>query len=165
GYHYETLALAGGDIEKAIQLFRDSLKRLREVAPVEVAAMHGSPLSRYDNRAIWQHVNPADFGLSGEAYRDMDYRRVIYFNDTGRTWNPTRYNLRDVTDAPHPYHPESTDDLIKLLTRGDSEEIQQICISTHPERWNANPLSWTVQAARDVSFNLAKLALRRVYRT
>ena len=73
GYHYETMAQTNGDINCAIELFGEELQRLRGVAEVKTASMHGSPLKPWDNRDIWQQAQPADFGLLGEAYLNLDY--------------------------------------------------------------------------------------------
>ena len=54
GYHYDDLAVCKGDYEKAIARFQKNLKTLREIAPVETICMDGSPLSRFDNKAIWR---------------------------------------------------------------------------------------------------------------
>jgi len=159
GYHYETLAQTNGDIDQAITLFAEELKKLRHHAPIHVASMHGSPLSRHDNRTIWQTTTPAAFDLIGEAYRDLDYRQWVYLNDTGRTWHPTRYNLRDHTTTPSPYTPNTTLDLIELIEQG---EIKYLCISAHPERWQ-NGIAWHIQRGRDVVTNSIKLALKRLY--
>ena len=158
GYHYETLALAGGDMSRAVEQFRADVAMLRELAPIHTASMHGSPLSRYDNRAIWELVSPEDFGLVGEAYRDIDYGQVVYLNDTGRTWNPTRYNLRDVTGEVPRVLAESTDDLIALIAAG---ALDSVVISCHPERWPSNPVMWSLQAARDMVANCVKVVLRK----
>lgn len=155
GYHYETLAQTRGDIPQALALFERELARLRALAPVRVAAMHGSPLFRWDNRDIWGHATPADFGLIGEAYRDLDYTRVIYLNDTGRTWNPARYNLRDSTGIMPPVTLESTPDLIAWL---GTTPAAHVCLSTHPERWQSG-LAWYTQQARDVALNSLKVGL------
>lgn len=158
GYHYETLAQTRGDIPAAIQHFGAELDRMRQFVPVPVASMHGSPLSRFDNRAIWQHTTPAEFDLVGEAYRDIDYRRMVYLNDTGRTWHPTRYNLRDKTGILPTYQPHTTADLIALV---ESDQVARLCISAHPERWQVGG-AWHRQRGRDVALNLIKLALQRL---
>lgn len=160
GYHYETLAQTRGDITRAIDLFGQELARLRGLAPVRVAGMHGSPLSRCDNRAIWEWVTPQAFDLVGEVYRDIDYHRVVYLNDTGRSWNPTRYNLRDLTDEAPPFSAETTDDVIALL--GD-ERIRHLCLLTHPERWQDGAMAWVRQLVWDVATNGIKVLLRRRY--
>jgi hypothetical protein len=160
GYHYETLSQTHGDIERAIVLFGGELEKLRRLAPVKIASMHGSPLSPWDNRAIWEQVQPSDFGLVGEVYRDVDYTRVIYLSDTGRSWNPTRYNVRDRTGVEHPFRAESTDEVIALLS---DPRLRHLCLLTHPERWQDNRLAWGLQAARDVMSNIAKVILKRIF--
>ncbi len=159
GYHYEVLAQTRGDIARARVLFREELARLRALAPVDVASMHGSPLHPWDNRTLWAHAQPADFGLLGEAYRDIDYTRVVYLNDTGRTWHPTRYNLRDMAGPPPDFTPAHTLDLITALRVGEAPP--RLILSTHPERWSG---PWCRQAARDSAVNLIKLFLKRLYR-
>ena len=52
GYHYENLTTCGGDFRLAIDDFRLNLKKLRKFYPVKTICMHGSPLSKYDNRKI-----------------------------------------------------------------------------------------------------------------
>ena len=54
GYHYEDLAMAKGNYEKAILSFEQNLAKLRHIVPVETICMHGSPLSKFDNRKIWE---------------------------------------------------------------------------------------------------------------
>lgn len=38
----------------AIRSFESNLAKLRQVAPIDTICMHGSPLSRYDNRKMWE---------------------------------------------------------------------------------------------------------------
>jgi len=68
GYHYEVLSKAGGDREKARKIFGDELSRLRQMAEVRTAAMHGRPFSPWNNLSLWETCCPEDFGLLGEAY-------------------------------------------------------------------------------------------------
>jgi len=159
GYHYETLSQARGNLDEAVARFGRELERLREYAPVQVASMHGSPLKPWDNRDIWTRCQPADFGLVGEAYRDLDYAVLNYFSDTGRTWNPQRYNIRDHVSHPAAHPVETTDELIALIK---SRQIAHICILTHPERWADGLGEWLVQASRDVAINVAKLVIKRL---
>lgn len=160
GYHYETLAQTRGNIHQAVDLFRTELARLREIAVVRTASMHGSPLSKWDNRAIWENVKPQDFDLVGEVYLDIDYAIVTYLSDTGRSWHPTRYNLRDIAAVPATYTAETTDDLIALIGSG---EIQTLCLLTHPERWQDDIFNWSVQWLRDTATNTAKVGLKALY--
>ncbi len=159
GYHYETLSQTRGNLDEAIALFGRELERLRQYAPVRVASMHGSPLKPWDNRDIWTKCQPADFGLVGEVYRDLDYTRVSYFSDTGRTWNPQRYNLRDHVSRPAAHAVETTDELIGLIR---SQQLTHLCLLTHPERWAGGLGEWMVQAARDVGINAVKMVIMRL---
>ena len=52
GYHYEDLNITKGDHEKAIQHFEKQLARLRTFYPVKTICMHGSPMSKQDNREV-----------------------------------------------------------------------------------------------------------------
>ena len=90
GYHYEDLSLANGNFEQAIGKFRKNLRKFRELCSVNTICMHGSPLSRWDNRLIWQRYDYRDYGIIGEPYFDTDFNRVVYLTDTGRCWNGAR---------------------------------------------------------------------------
>ncbi|MBN1932426.1 MAG: hypothetical protein JW786_12550, partial [Desulfobacterales bacterium] len=95
GYHYDDLNDAGGDSEKARDLFQKNLALLRKVAPVNTACMHGSPLSRHDNKDLWKHADYREFGIIGEPYFDIDFTKVLYLTDTGRRWDGDRVSIRD----------------------------------------------------------------------
>jgi hypothetical protein len=95
GYHYEDLTMAGGNYQQAIRLFGQNLAKLRQVALIETICMHGSPLSQYDNRELWEKYNYRDFGIIGEPYFDLDFNSVLYLTDTGRRWDGERVNVRD----------------------------------------------------------------------
>jgi hypothetical protein len=161
GYHYETVARARGDLSRAAALFARDLEELRRHGPVRVASMHGSPLFPRDNRDLWRSARPADFGLAGEVYADIDYADVRYFSDTGRTWHPTRHNLRDHVAVAPDCAIETTDELIAMLR---ARRFPRLCVLAHPDRWSASAVGWTVRAARDWIENGIKHALGRVYR-
>jgi hypothetical protein len=95
GYHYEDLDTARGDMPAAWASFQENLARLRAIAPVSTASMHGSPLSRHDNRDLWRHHDYRQLGLIGEPYLDVDFSRVLYLTDTGRRWDGDRVSIRD----------------------------------------------------------------------
>ena len=57
GYHYEDLSLCHGNYELAIKNFEINLWKLRRFYPVKTLCMHGSPLSKWDNRLLWQEYN------------------------------------------------------------------------------------------------------------
>ena len=115
----------------------------------------------WDNRDIWTVAAPADFGLVGEVYRDLDYDAVRYFSDTGRTWHPNRYNIRDHLARAAEVVAETTDELIAWLAApGD----RHLCILTHPERWPATTAGWAFRAVRDTAENMGKVMVAAVYR-
>jgi hypothetical protein len=153
GYHYETLSDTRGDVDQALDLFAQNLAMMRDIVPVATAAMHGRPLSRWDNRLMWDKAQPEQFGLSGEAYLSLDYGRLDYFSDTGRTWHPSRFNIKDTIKQQPRYIIETTDDLIEHIRSGKSNHI---CLLTHPERWPSSPVHWAAQTSLDLSLNLVK---------
>ena len=71
GYHYENLSTCGGDLRLSIDDFRLNLEKLRKIYPVETICMHGSPLSKFDNRKLWERYDYRDFGIIGEPYFDI----------------------------------------------------------------------------------------------
>jgi len=95
GYHYETMDKANGDMQKAYNLFCRELEQLREIVPVKTICMHGSPLSRYDNRDLWKYYDYRDLGIIGEPYFDLDFSQVLYLTDTGRRWDGDKFIIRD----------------------------------------------------------------------
>jgi hypothetical protein len=115
GYHYETMDLVSSKfkvqsakgvghgakgaeselIDAAMELFMEHLEKFRKIAPVKTVCMHGSPLSRYDNRDLWKQYNYKDFGILGEPYFDVDFAQVLYLTDTGRRWDGEKVSVRD----------------------------------------------------------------------
>jgi len=158
GYHYETLAKAGGDHEKAIQLFEQELKVFRKVADVRTVCMHGSPLSKYDNRDLWKHEDLKRFGIIGEAY--LSIKDVSYFSDTGRSWNG-KNNIRDFLcgNDNDSTNINTTDELIGLTKQ---RGIEKFYILTHPERWDSDVFNWGLSYLKDCIFNIGKRTLKRI---
>jgi len=79
----------------AICDFERNLEKLRKFYPVKTICMHGSPLSEWDNRLIWEKYNYRDFGIIGEPYFDVDFGEVFYLTDTGRRWDGDEVSVRD----------------------------------------------------------------------
>ncbi len=57
--------------------------------------MHGSPLSKYDNKKIWEKYDYRDYGIIADPSFDIDYDEVFYITDTGRSWNNSNVSIRD----------------------------------------------------------------------
>lgn len=162
GYHYEDLALANGDIEKAIQLFELHLKRFASLYPVKTICMHGSPLSRFDNRLLWQKYRYTDFGILSEPYFDIDFSTVLYLTDTGRRWDGAKVSVRDkapkstLTPLSDAYKFKCTTDIIEAARLGSLPD--KIMLNFHPQRWSDDMLNWS----KEVIFQGLKNQLKRV---
>jgi len=156
GYHYETLDRAKGDFARAYELAKEDLTRLRQYGPVKSMAMHGNPLTSFDNRDLWKKYNYRDLGIDIAAYFTVDYSRIRYFTDTGRNWDSERGNLYDKVSAGAGINLRSTIDLIRYLR----ESPAHTCISTHPHRWTNRPALWTYNLLYDRAGNVAKTFIR-----
>lgn len=154
GYHYEDLTLAKGDYEKAIQLFEKNLNELKRYYPVKTICMHGSPLSKWDNKLLWQKYDYKKYGIIGEPYFDIDYDKFLYLTDTGRSWNSRSSNARDKVKSSFNYNLKSTNDIIDKI---NSNSLPPFIIQNiHPQRWNDSLLSWVEELLMQNLKNLAK---------
>ena len=140
GYHYEDLTLARGNVDEAVALFEKNLKTLRSLQPISTICMHGSPLTRWDNRSLWDHVDYRSYGIIGEPYFDVDYEKVLYITDTGRAWNNDRYSLRDRVGAANSTQFASSRLLAESIKAGKLPA--QVMLNTHPQRWTDNTYEW-----------------------
>jgi predicted DNA-binding transcriptional regulator len=158
GYHYEVLDKAKGDITEAIELFEQELKELRKIADITTICMHGNPLTSWVNRDIWKEHNFNDFGIIGEAYLSIDYTKVSYFTDTGRSWNSSKYSIKDVVQTDiYNGKIKSTDELIGLIKNGSQRNI---CILMHPNRWTDNLGAWFTELVWQNIKNLGKTVIK-----
>jgi hypothetical protein len=148
GYHYEDLALCGGDVDKAYESFCRHLERFRKIVPVTTICMHGSPLSRWDSRAIWHKYDYRTLGITAEPYFDIDFNNTFYLTDTGRRWDGHKVSIRDKAMASRPvtnpdflgrsYH--TTSDVINALETGGFPG--RVMVTLHPQRWTDNKFLW-----------------------
>jgi hypothetical protein len=140
GYHYENLSSCKGNYDKAILDFEKNLNNFRTVIPVSTICMHGSPLSKYDNKDLWTKNNFKDFGIIGEPYLDIDFKEVAYFTDTGRCWNGTEYSIRDFVQTSFDESYSNTDELINAISL--DRISKKVMFTFHPQRWNDNFCYW-----------------------
>lgn len=183
GYHYEDVDFASQNhkikvkskktkvefekelAEKAIKLFEKHLAELRNYYPVKTICMHGSPLSKYDNKILWKYYNYKDFGIIGEPYFDVDFSKVLYLTDTGRRWNGDRVSIRDKVKSKKIKDKsfKTTKDIIKAFTeRSRSEMPNQIMFTFHPQRWTDNSYLWTKEFVLQNAKNVVKYFLNRL---
>ena len=165
GYHYESLSDSNGDISLAIKDFEKNLDILRRYAKIDTCAMHGRPLSPYDNRDLWEspkgkHIFKQRFHLLGEVYLDIDYKDILYINDTGRNWASAKANFRDkvVSDITKDF--ENGEMLYDYLINNPHRKI---CLQIHPERWSNNFREHAMSHTMDIVVNNIKriVELRR----
>jgi hypothetical protein len=162
GYHYEDMDPAKGDPKKAIRSFEENLKKLKKLAPIDTICMHGSPLSKYDNKDLWRHYDYRSYGIIGEPYFDLDYSRIFYITDTGRKWNNRDASIRDKVESPFEIEVKSTQHFIELIRAGSMPK--QMMINTHPQRWNDDLLPWVVELVGQTVKNQIKKVISRRYR-
>lgn len=158
GYHYEDLALAGGDVQKALDGFGKNLDQFRKIYPVKTVCMHGSPLSKWDNRKLWETYDYRDFGVVGEPYFDVDFTRVLYLTDTGRRWDWRTISVRDrvASNLNRAIGIRTTFDLIGALK--DQRLPHQIMINIHPQRWHNAFWPW----GKELVFQETKNILKKI---
>ncbi len=139
-YHYEDMTICNGDFEKAIVHFEKHLAALRRFYPSKTICMHGSPMSKWDNRKIWEKYNYRDYGIIAEPYFDVDYGKTFYITDTGRSWDNSEFNVRDRVDSKFDITIKSTEHIISKFEDGSMPQI--VMINTHPHRWFDPSFGW-----------------------
>ncbi len=157
GYHYEDLTLCRGDFDQAIELFEKNLDKLRELYPIKTICMHGSPLSKWDNKLIWNEFDYEDYGILAEPYFDLDFNEVFYLTDTGMKWNASHFSVRDKVKSNYSFNFNSTFDIIRAINKG--ELPKKVMVNTHPQRWSDKFAEWVVEYIVQSSKNVAKKQL------
>ncbi|MBC2704221.1 hypothetical protein [Desulfobacula sp.] len=159
GYHYEDLSLCKGDDEAAIRHFEVNLEKFRKIYPVKTICMHGSPLSRWDNRDLWKKYDYRDFGIIAEPYFDIDFNDVFYLTDTGRRWDGSDVSVRDKVagkgqNAFDNLKFQSTMDIIEAAKNGLLPD--RVMINTHPQRWDDRFVPWAKELVWQNAKNIVK---------
>lgn len=180
GYHYEDIDIAakqirresgsrklsGGNRElsedllakKAVEFFEIHLEKLRKYYPVNTICMHGSPLSKYDNKLVWEYYNYRDFGIIGEPYYDVDFSKVLYLTDTGRRWDGDKVSVRDRIGSRESgvgnQEFKNTQDIIEAAQ--NNLLPPQIMFTFHPQRWTNHPYYWCKELVMQNAKNVVK---------
>lgn len=141
GYHYEDVALDNGDMSLAFEHFKKHLELIKQFYPVKTICMHGSPLSKWDNRLLWKNNSYKELGIIGEPYFDIDFNEVLYITDTGRSWNKTETSVRDKVKTQFNHSFRSTFDIIKAFE--ENKMPNRIMLNIHPQRWTDDYALWT----------------------
>ena len=117
-----------------------------------------SPLTPWINKDLWNKYDFREFDIVGEPYLSIDYNKVFYFTDTGRSWN-SRFSIKDHTSANQFNLIKSTDDLIDLI---DKNYFKQVCILTHPNRWSNGLSEWLMEIVWQTIKNIGKIGLKYI---
>lgn len=162
GYHYEDMDFArrinsSGTYESRLyslawSLFRKHLGDMREICPITTISMHGSPRSRYDNKALWQKYDFRELGIIGEPYLDVDFNDVAYFTDTGRRWNGQDVSIRDKVADGFNFNFRTTRQIIENI----NQLPDKIMFTFHPQRWTDRPLPWLKELVMQNIKNVVK---------
>lgn len=157
GYHYEDMAICGGDTEKAIEHFKDKLQYFRQFYPVKTICMHGAPRSRFDGKDLWKKYDYRDYCIIGEPYFDVDFNHVFYLTDTGRCWDGSKFSVRDKVQTTFTQSYHSTNQIIAAAQ--DASMPTRIMITTHPQRWTDSKPQWFKELLLQNIKNIAKRIL------
>lgn len=160
GYHYENLSVSKGRLDLAYEDFICNLVELRKLAPVHTICMHGSPLSRYDNKNLWKQYNYKSLGIKGEPYFDTDFSKVYYLTDTGRTWDNKGISVRDKVESSFNVKFSNSNQLIESFQKEQMPPL--IMFTFHPQRWTDNPIEWVFELIlQKVKNNIKRWLIRR----
>lgn len=146
GYHYESLTTCNGNVDAAWKDFQKNLEKIRAIAPVSKACMHGSPRSKWDSRDIWKKYDYRSVGIDFEPYLDTDFSKTFYLTDTGRRWDGSKYSVRDkIPEYQEIWEKQglsfSTTDEIIFAARAHTLP-ESVMITTHPQRWTDKNGEW-----------------------
>ena len=117
--------------------------------------MHGSPLSRYDNRDLWKEYDFTDYGIAGEAYLSMAGKGLCYLTDTGRNWGG-KHSVRDAMPGAEVVPVETTDDLVDWIGSAGAESLY---LTVHPERWADSRVERITGSIKDHLMNAGKVGI------
>lgn len=162
GYHYEDMAIANGDTEKAYAHFQKQLQYFRQFYPIRTICMHGAPTSKWDGKDLWKKYDYRAQGVIGEPYFDVDFGDVFYLTDTGRCWDGYKVSVRDKIPVFQDewikknwvYH--TTDDIIRAAEQGSLPH--RLMITTHPQRWTDKRYAW----AKELIMQTIKNTIKRI---
>ena len=128
-YHYEDLTITKGNYEKAFEHFKVHLAEIRRFYPAKTVCMHGSPLSRWDNRKLWEKYNYREAGIIGEPYFDVDYTDIFFGDDDMVIYNESECQIF-TTDGVEKYHGSFGKSARLLLPAGGSYKYYLVTDST-----------------------------------
>ncbi|MBT7995298.1 MAG: hypothetical protein HN691_10525 [Bacteroidetes bacterium] len=159
GYHYEELSTSNGDYNKAINLFERNLKIMRNDFSISTISMHGSPLSKFNNKDIWNVYSMEKYKVLCISKNISLFTDFNYVTDSGRCFNSKNYNVRDFNNI-------SLNKLgVKTIKKFISEENNlpnRILFNFHPQRWTDNYFEWVSELLMQSSKNQLKRFIKKL---
>jgi hypothetical protein len=169
GYHYEDVDMVLKsqkskiknkvgeiDIEQltdlAYESFCKNIEQIRNITEIQTICMHGSPLSKFDNKIIWDKYDYHKLGIICEPYLDLNWNEFGYLTDTGRRWNGDNVSVRDKIRSKNIFNFKSTFDIIKNIDALPAH----LMFTVHPQRWNSSLSKWTIEFIAQSSKNVIK---------
>ena len=163
GYHYETLTECNGDFDKAVSLFKNNLKNIREIIDCQTISMHGRPFSKFNNQELFKKHDLTHFGLLGDAVLNISIYKPLYFTDVGGRWNHNSVNFRDsIPESRDASEYKSLPDDIDFILQDD---VGPIYISAHPERWAEGIFDRIYCSSLDSFINVIKRIMKTIRKT
>ncbi|MCD4695925.1 MAG: hypothetical protein K8S16_06750 [Bacteroidales bacterium] len=137
GLHYDAFANVKGDLKKATSIFRRQLDYLNSLIDVKTISAHGSSTKKSRNTDLIKEINMKEYNLIGDAMISVDFKKLPYYTDAGRSWNLEKNKLNDFPSTmPENYkYINNTYDLCSLIQQ---QHDSGIYISSHPELWANN---------------------------
>ena len=102
--------------------------------------MHGSPMSKFDSKDLWNNFDYKDFNIVGEPYFDVDFNKTYYITDTGRKWDGGNVSVRDKVNTNLKLTFSKTNEIINAAKKNLLP--YNIMFTFHPQRWNDNLYFW-----------------------
>ena len=159
GYHYENYSDCNGDHEKSIVNFKLNLNLFDKYFDVKTICMHGSPLSKWDNKKIWDNYDYKDYGIIADTSFDIDYNDIFYITDNGWGWNNEKVSVRDKVNSNFDIIIKNTDDLINKINQNTLPN--KIMINAHPDTFFQNRFKWLLNKIFIKSKNIIKREIVR----
>lgn len=144
GYHYNDYSACLGNREKAGLAFKKNLKRIRELYPVETICMHGSPVSPWNNKNLWQGKEYKELGINIDLFYDIDYNKIFYLTDNGFGWNRFNSSVRDKVVTKYKISIGNTYELIEKIKNNSLPGI--ILFNTHPDTFTNPGFNWYINS-------------------
>ena len=151
GYHYEDIDLVLRSlkikkqkltreeiIDRAYESFCKNLETFRSYIDIKTICMHGSPLSKYDNKLIWTKYDYKELNILAEPYFDINWDKFGYLTDTGRRWNGQSVSIRDKVSSKFEFNFKRTTDIISNI----NSLPEKMMFTIHPQRWTNNFVPW-----------------------